>query len=996
LQVVLQKIANSPGVMRRIQLANTFSLAMGATIVTILMGGCSRRDYRIAADAQVAAILNEKDAIYPYQLPPGAGVYPDPRARFADPTNPDCPRMPGAVPVLDSYPLPPLVSGDPERRVALESDEDVAATDGSNPAADPANDDADAASEFRIGDQPENVPTGDPLPPSATADAESTADRPAGQGSEGDQLPNPELTADNNDLPLETDNALGADGLRIVPIPAETWELIPDVCLPRMLEFESMRTEYRRTFNRDVPQSLVSDAPRLTLPNVVELALINSREYQTSKEVLYQTALVLTRERYEFDLNPLRRGNGTAANYQTLNVDGTQVSSLAVPTRAGVTKTMATAGQFLATFANDVVLTFDGPQGFSSDIGSELLFDFQQTIFQRDVVFENLTQAERNVVYASRDYIRFRRQVFRDLANRYYNLLLAYRAIEIASQDYFSNLRGYLQGLAEYEFTGGLPRVQVDQFEQNALRSRSDLVGRCNQLETSLDQLKLAMGLPPEMPLNLTLEELETLSASDEWTVARELVGRTRRDLLAQQSRGRFDATGLVNAASVLVNRIEDILRLGQELADTQIETPIDSQQIRDSLTEVDAILAVLESKSRVDALRDRPQSAVNDTEQIVELKAYLQNAELTEAYTLLAARLINLRIMQQPNAADDFAEIRQTIRQLRDESNQLYESYSDLESIEALRQLPELVRNSRQILDRIQQIAEQLADDLLPATSDGYRDLVTDTVQRSLDLADQAISGNDRGLAPIEIEQDPAMLTALFTRLDLMNRRGDLADARRAIKLAGDDLRSILDLRATHIFRTPPNKNRPFSFSFENSQTSLSAALDTPLNRRFERNSYRIALIDYNQSIRALIEAEDQIKFSIRDDLRRLQLRRDQYEISVKSAALAYERVVSTRLQLQLAAGNVVARDFLEAQQAYTAALSSVASQHIAFILDRVELFFDMEAIRLDPVGYWPGLNDEQLQPPIDLNFPANNPYPYGLLPPHLKYSREVKNTVR
>lgn len=55
--------------------------------------GCTRHFYRERADAQVGQILREKDVV------PGGKieqfhVYPDPRARFADPTNPDRPPMP--------------------------------------------------------------------------------------------------------------------------------------------------------------------------------------------------------------------------------------------------------------------------------------------------------------------------------------------------------------------------------------------------------------------------------------------------------------------------------------------------------------------------------------------------------------------------------------------------------------------------------------------------------------------------------------------------------------------------------------------------------------------------------------------------------------------------------------------------------------------------------------------------------------------------------------
>ena len=57
-------------------------------------------------------------------------------------------------------------------------------------------------------------------------------------------------------------------------------------------------------------------------------------------------------------------------------------------------------------------------------------------------------------------------------------------------------------------------------------------------------------------------------------------------------------------------------------------------------------------------------------------------------------------------------------------------------------------------------------------------------------------------GLIPVEIEVDDAMMTALVLRFDLMNERGILADDWRQIKLAGDDLRSVLDLNASQTIR--------------------------------------------------------------------------------------------------------------------------------------------------------------------------------------------------
>ena len=65
-------------------------------------------------------------------------------------------------------------------------------------------------------------------------------------------------------------------------------------------------------------------------------------------------------------------------------------------------------------------------------------------------------------------------------------------------------------------------------------------------------------------------------------------------------------------------------------------------------------------------------------------------------------------------------------------------------------------------------------------------------------------------------------------------------------------------------------------------------------------------------------MQAEDDIKFSVRNGIRSLALDREQYAVDVASAALAYERVVSTQLELRLGTGGITAFDYLLAQAAY------------------------------------------------------------------------------
>ncbi|WP_372897600.1 TolC family protein [Stieleria sp.] len=1018
----------------------TLLVAVSASVVT----GCSRKYYRTQADRDVALIYAEKRAEEACTLPPLAGIDVDPRSRFYDPSPDDCPALPVPVPQLFGYELPELVTGDPRQtpqRSDLETPEAVEELPAPDverlelgPLAGPGNEsrsrtetrsaghfarsssgDGEGATRTVSLDVPSDVASESstevvssisdmalvmPQPASEVepvvrlaqliredaqrddAQNEAAADEAAAAAGDGSDW--------ESDWDPTTDDRSGTEQLRIVPIPQQFWEQLPETCVPRMLEFESVRKEFRRSYP-DVTSNglkgLLSDAPRLTLPMITELATLNNRAIQTQKERLYRAALVLSAQRYEYVLRPRRRGNGSAVNYTHVRLDSTTRNGLVIPTETGVRATTAMAGQFLASFANSVVFTFNGPQGFAANIGSDLVFDFQQTIFQRDVVFEGLTQAERNVIYVARDLIRAQRSLFVDLATDYYQLLLTYRAIEISSQDYFSNLRAFLQGRAEYLQAGRIPRVQVDQFEQNALGSRSSLVGDCNSLESALDRLKLRIGLPPEMPLNLNLEELESLTTSDELTVTRQLVMRTRQTLLDAAQTRLGDRDAAVNGATVLINRLRETLRVRRKIEGITEES--DAERETEQLGLRLALLEARLQSDQMESIRSRELKSELPREPLIQ---FARTIDLVESKLSQAQRAALLR--QNLGLHSDVADAVE-IDSLDERFQKLRRRWDEAIESRELNRLPELVEAANGLLEATNTLTAKLVGDLLPADSVEFENVIVQTVADTVALVDRVETSDVGGLDEVEVEENRAMLLALYQRYDLMNRRGELADDRRHIKLAADDLRAILDVSATQTLtanRLLSDPSAPFDFSRDGGVTSLSLSLDTPLNRRLERNTYRAALIDYQAGRRALIELEDQIKLAVREDLRQLRLQRNQYEISVARAALAYERVVSTRLQLQLAVGNVVARDFLEAQQAYTSALNSVARDHISFIRGRIELFFDTESIRLDANGYWSGGQDESLELPPLPDFYDANPNPYGRLPARVRYSEEVR----
>jgi len=107
---------------------------------------------------------------------------------------------------------------------------------------------------------------------------------------------------------------ISVEELRILPIPATIWESLPGGCVRRMLEFASVREEYRRSFEREPSDDLRDRSQRLSLEDILQVALINSRDYQLRKERLYQVALALSLERFDYDLKFATNGNRTAVD----------------------------------------------------------------------------------------------------------------------------------------------------------------------------------------------------------------------------------------------------------------------------------------------------------------------------------------------------------------------------------------------------------------------------------------------------------------------------------------------------------------------------------------------------------------------------------------------------------------------------------------------------------------------------------------------------------
>ena len=542
----------------------------------------------------------------------------------------------------------------------------------------------------------------------------------------------------------------------------------------------------------------------------------------------------------------------------------------------------------------------------------------------------------------------------------------------------------------EAEFQAGLaPRFQLDQIEQDVIVGRSGLLARCVALDNAIDDLKIRIGLPTEEPLNINLTELFLLTLRDELAVNGELVERVRNRLKAERQKEFPARATLLSAGSVLVERMRDSNELRNRLGE---ETPLSDELIDLGLrmqaeaARLDVDGALVEMQTELDS--ESPSQPI-----VFQRRMDLVNEQLE----VIQFQLERAGRRDSPDRWETYLSLSE---QYGDRARQLGERFDQLITDERLAEFPRLLEDSVLLENDMTALVEEL-DNILGRDArqwtpeEKLQETIVEVDQLLRESESYLLTSEGGGLVPIEIDMDDAMMTALVRRFDLINERGFLADDWRQIKLAGDDLRSILNLRATQSIRTRDGVNRPFDFTFDDSTTSLRANFDLPLNRRAQRNTYRNTLIDYQAALRRLALLEDNIKLSVRRDLRSLDLGREQYANGIASAALAFERVVSTEVELRLGVGNVAARDFLESQTAYTRSLSSVAGTHIEYIVDRLNLFLDLELLAVEDDGFWPQLYEEDLQPMPAYQLPAYALPAYGTLHPCLMYSPEIRSML-
>jgi len=251
-------------------------------------------------------------------------------------------------------------------------------------------------------------------------------------------------------------------------------------------------------------------AEPLSLVECLEIAAENNRDYQRAREDLYRAALDLTLEQWQFESQGF--GSASAA------VDGTgnDANSSTNSGNVGFSRVLGNGARIMGSIGASLFRVVSGSDGW--DVVSDLSLTFTQPLLRgagKRIARENLTQAERDLVYQVRDFERFRRAFAVDVAAQVYDLLQAIDELANEEQN-LESLRLLRERNAAQAEAGRLSDIEADQARQQALNSENRALTLGTGLESRWDSFKLFLGLPIGAEIALDAAEFEELTEEDE------------------------------------------------------------------------------------------------------------------------------------------------------------------------------------------------------------------------------------------------------------------------------------------------------------------------------------------------------------------------------------------------------------------------------------------------------------------------------------------------
>jgi outer membrane protein TolC len=410
----------------------------------------------------------------------------------------------------------------------------------------------------------------------------------------------------------------------------------------------------------------------LTLTNAQRIAVECNRELRTQREALYLTALSLVGTRHDFAPQL-----DAVLSFLLADSDGATGTS-DVGLAAGVSQVLPQGGR----------LSLSGLTNFQTDsFSSGVQVSLIQPLLRgagNEVAWEPLTQAERSLVYAVREFELFRQSFSIDVAGRFYDLVQQKQSVE-----------NELRNLEKLEFT----RKKAEALfavgrgkELDVLRARRDELSSQNRkLEAeerylaALENFRIFLGLPPTEQIDVESEDPDFVAIHYDEDSAVEVALANRLDLVSRieqvedaERAVRISRNALLPDLELGLNYVlasgaqddftEQRLEEGAWSASLRLDLPID--RLRERNAQRSSLIALARARRELEEFRQ--QLAVGIADAFRELERLQKSLEIQQQLIEDQQRNVRVAELLFERGENDNRDVVEALQALVDAQNAL------------------------------------------------------------------------------------------------------------------------------------------------------------------------------------------------------------------------------------------------------------------------------------------------------------------------------------
>lgn len=298
-------------------------------------------------------------------------------------------------------------------------------------------------------------------------------------------------------------------------------------------------------------ESTDADAMVITFERALQQAQRTGRDFLSAEESYLLAAIRLLIERHNW--SP-RFFNDTSVELSGNSDDGVYDHALSIINTLRVTQRLPFGGSVEASYiarATDE-LRESATQGYTSS--NDLVLSGNVPLLRGfgTVARESRIQAERDLVYAAREFERFRRELLVDIASDYFNLLTSRDRITNQIRDLEAQQRRNQETIEKVR-AGRLDPYQRD-ITANAVRqSEASLANLRESYILQLERFKIRLGLDPDTRIRIAELEFDLAAPAIDPDLAASLALEYRLDLQNQRDQLSDTERGVANARNELL-----------------------------------------------------------------------------------------------------------------------------------------------------------------------------------------------------------------------------------------------------------------------------------------------------------------------------------------------------------------------------------------------------------------------------------------------------------